>query len=70
MLDKAKDFSGKIKLHEKGFGFVKCFFGDIFINPTLIQNHNVKNSDTISGKAILSRKKANSWKAISIQTAK
>ena len=70
VLDKAKEFSGEIKLHEKGFGFVKCFFGDIFINPTLIQNHNVKNGDTISGKAISSRKKVNSWEAISIQTAK
>lgn len=70
VLDKAKEFSGKIKLHEKGFGFVKCSLGDIFINPTLIQNHNVKNSDTISGKAIPSQKKKDTWEAISIQVAK
>ncbi len=68
ILDKAKDFSGKIKLHEKGFGFVKCALGDIFISPTLITKHGIKDGETISGKATFNVEK-NSFKALTITKA-
>ena len=69
ILDKAKDFSGKIMLHERGFGFVKSTSGDIFISPALVAKHGVKDGDTISLKAVPSSVKAGSLEAVLITKA-
>ena len=68
-MDKAKDFSGKIRLHEKGFGFVKSTSGDIFVRPALVAKHGVKDGDTIFLKAVPSSVKAGSLEAVSITKA-
>ena len=61
-----KDFSGVAKVNEKGFAFVD----NIFINPILVKKYQITNGAKISGKAIPSKKKKDSWEAITIQVSR
>lgn len=60
-----KDFSGVAKVNEKGFAFVD----NIFINPILVKKYQITNGAKISGKAVPSTKKKDSWEAITIQVS-
>lgn len=61
-----RDFEGDIKIIEPAnFGFVE----DIFIEPNLVSEHQLKQHQRVKGRAILSFNKKKSewgWKAVSI----
>ncbi len=65
--DAIKDYKGTLKvISPQNFGFVD----DVFIGPKLIQDNNLTEGQTLTGKAILSfNKKKNEWgwKAIEIK---
>ena len=54
-----KRFDGQLKvISPKNFGFIN----DIFVTPQLIQQKQLKDGQTVTGKAILSfNKKKNQW---------
>ena len=61
-----RDFSGAAKVFEKGFAFVD----KIFIAPNLVKKYQITNGAKISGKAVPSTKKKDSWEAITIQVSR
>ncbi len=65
--DAIRDYEGTLKvISPQNFGFAD----DVFIEPKLIQDNNLKDGQTLTGKAILSfNKKKNEWgwKAIEIE---
>lgn len=62
-----KDFQGNLKIREpESFGFVE----DIFLQPSLIVKHELKDHDMIKGKAILSfnkKKETWGWRAFQVE---
>ncbi|QDP01344.1 hypothetical protein FNC98_08355 [Thalassotalea sp. PS06] len=60
-----KEFSGEVRI-SNGLGFTSA---DIFIDRKLIEKYEVKDGDTVSGKAVLNYNNKRSswgWKAIAI----
>lgn len=66
--DAIKNIEGVIKvIPPRNFGFVE----DVFVDPQLIINHNLKDSESVECKALLSynkKKKEWGWKAIEINS--
>ncbi|MGI4871195.1 MAG: hypothetical protein ACRYFX_08460 [Janthinobacterium lividum] len=60
-----RDFSGPLKLHEKGFGFAD----DVYLPPALIAWHSWQPGATISGRAVMQhnkKKNKGEWNAARI----
>jgi|GEM_PF-2584178 len=61
-----RDFTGKLRMHEKGFGFAD----NIFLPPQLILQRGWAEGDEVSGRAVLTHNKAkgkDEWSAVLIK---